>query len=511
MAREKKSKKMKDKIYGSVFIVVILTLIIMIASFIFSFLGIEAYKTIVNNNTLESSLVTVKNVLSIKGFRFIIGNVIDNFKQCEPLFLLIIVLIGMGIGEKSGLFKNIFEPFKRIKLSIIIFLTVLIGMLSSIIGDYSYIFLIPLAGIMYSNINKNPLLGILVMFLGISLGYGASLLFSYNDYLLGIMTENAAIVDIDKSYKYSLFSNIYIMLVSIAIVSFIMTILINKFLVNKVSKKYVKNQDELAVSKKAMITSSIIGAILVLIVIYMVLPIKLPLAGILLDSDATRYIEKLFGDNSPFGNGFIFIVSIIIIICSWVYGKISGNIKNTQQFSLGLSNTFEGLGLVIVLMFFASQMLAILDWSNLGIVIGAKLIEFIGTLEFSGIPLIITLFIIVILMSILIPNTVTKWDLIAPTVVPLFMRANITPGFTQFVFKVADGIGASLTPISIYLLIMIAFLEKYNADEKNAISIFGTIKLILPVIVMTALLWLLIIVIWYVIGFPIGIGIYPTI
>lgn len=506
-----KGKRIKDKVYGSVFVVVILTILISIISFLFSIFGVEAYKTVVNNGTLESTLVTAKNVLSVDGIRYVIGNSVKNFKNCEPLYLLIIALISMGIGEKSGLFKNLFEPFKRVKLNIIIFLTLLIGILSSIIGDYSYIFLIPLAGIMYSNIGKNPMLGILVMFLGISLGYGTSILFSYNDHLMGLMTEKAAIIDIDKSYKYSLFSNIYIMVISMLILNFIMTILINKFLVNKISNRYIKNTDELVTSKKAMLTSTIVFVILALITIYAVLPLKIPFAGILLDNDANRYIEKLFGDKSSFGNGFVVIISIIIIICSWVYGKISGNIKNTQEFSLGLSNTFERLGLVIVLLFFSSQMIAILDWSNIGTIIGAKLIEIMGNLQFSGLPLIVMMFVIIIVMGIFIPSTITKWDIASPTLIPLFMRANITPGFTQFIFKVADGISKSLTPISIYFIIMIAFLEKYNADEKNAISIFGTLKLVLPVILLTTLLWLLIIIIWYVIGLPIGIGIYPTI
>lgn len=507
MARDK-----KNKLYGSVFVIGILTILIAIFSFIFSVFGIQASKTIVNNDTLESTLVTVKNVISFDGFKFIINNAIDNFKSCDALFLLIIALFGMGVGEKSGLFKNLFSPFKRVKLSVVIFLTILLGMLSSIVGDYSYIFLIPLAGIFYSTIGKNPFLGILTMFLGISLGYGVSIFFSYNDHLLGIMTETAATINIDKTYKYSLYSNIYIMIISLIIVSIIMSLIINKFLVNKVSKKYIKAADEeLVLSKKAMVVSTIIGTILLLIIVYSVLPLKLPGAGILLDNDANRYIEQLFGEKSPFGNGFVLIISTLMIVCGWVYGKISGNIKNTQQFSLSMSNTFERLGLVIVLLFFASQMTAILEWSNLGVVIGAKMIELMGALSLSGIPLIVIFFIVVIIMSILIPSSLTKWDLASPTIIPLFMRANITPGFTQFIFKVADGIGKSLTPISIYFLILVAFLEKYNSDEKNAISIFGTLKLILPVILLTMLVWLAVIIIWYIIGLPIGIGIYPTI
>ena len=114
-------------------------------------------------------------------------------------------------------------------------------------------------------------------------------------------------------------------------------------------------------------------------------------------------------------------------------------------------------------------------------------------------------------MSILIPDTLTKWNLLSPTVVPLFMRANITPDFTQFVFKVADGIGKSITTFFVYFIIMIAFLEKYRKDEKQQISLFGTLKLTLPVILMLGLIMILFVVLWYLIGIPIGIGTTSTI
>ena len=50
---------------------------------------------------------------------------------------------------------------------------------------------------------------------------------------------------------------------------------------------------------------------LVVIVIYMLIP-GLPGSGLLLDQSSIRYIDKLFGENSPFANGFICIFSFIL-------------------------------------------------------------------------------------------------------------------------------------------------------------------------------------------------------
>ncbi len=503
-------KKNKDKKMGPVLVLSLLTLLIAILSAVFSILGIEGSQTVIANGTLESSLITVKNVMSIEGLRFLVGNAVANFTLLEPLVYLIIALIGISICEKSGFLKVLFTPLRKVKLNIIIFITIFIGMISTVMGDYSYIFLIPLIGMMYKYIGKHPVLGIVTLFLGITLGYGTGFIFNYNDHLIGMTSQASAQLSVDPNYKYSLFSNFYISFISTILMSMLSTMVINRFLVPKMTIRYITEEEELNVSRKAMIAALLFGIGYIILIVFMILPIDIPVAGILLDHDATRYMDQLLGNNAPFGNGLVLIITFLFIIFGYIYGKVSGNIKNGSEFSLGLSKNFENLGLLFVLTFFASQMLALLNWSNLGIVIATRLIEFMNGLQFSGIVLIVTFFVITILMSILLPGTMDKWNLLYPTVIPLFMRSNITPGFTQFIFKVADGIGKSITPIFIYFIIMLSFLEKYRTNEKKQISVFGTLKLILPSIFMIAGIWLLIIILWYVIGLPIGIGTYIT-
>ena len=91
--------------------------------------------------------------------------------------------------------------------------------------------------------------------------------------------------------------------------------------------------------------------------------------------------------------------------------------------------------MMFVLMFFMSQLIAILDWTRIGDVISVRLVDFVSSMQISGLPLILIFMLIVIIMSILIPDLMTKWELLSPTVIPLFMRSNITPDFTQFIFR----------------------------------------------------------------------------
>jgi aminobenzoyl-glutamate transport protein len=161
-------------------------------------------------------------------------------------------------------------------------------------------------------------------------------------------------------------------------------------------------------------------------------------------------------------------------------------------------------------MFFLSQLIAILDWTNIGVVIASNLISFMSGLQFSGVLLIITMFVVIVMISIFIPDTMTKWELSSPVLIPLFMRSNLNPSFTQFLFKIADGIGKAVSPIFTYFIIMIAFLSKYNTDDTKQISILEIFKLMLPTILIVALFWIIFISLWYLIGFPIGPGTYVT-
>ena len=90
------------------------------------------------------------------------------------------------------------------------------------------------------------------------------------------------------------------------------------------------------------------------------------------------------------------------------------------------------------------------------------------------------------------------------------MRSNITPDFTQFIFQIADSVGKGLTPVYAYFIVMIGFMEKYVSEEENSVTIIGTMRSIIPIVLIIGLLWLLIISLWYISGMPIGIGGFST-
>lgn len=503
-------KKNKRKNFGPVITILILTCLVVITSAIFSILGISSNQTSIINGSLETSLSTVNNVLTRDGIKYVITSVLVNLQSFEPLVALILSLIAISIGEASGLFKALFTPLKRINSKFLTFLILIVGIAGSFFGENSYMILLPLTAILYQTIGKKPLLGIVTAFLGITIGYGVGFVYNNEEIVLSILTQSAVNIDIDRTFVYSLTSNAYISVVSTLLLAFIGTIIIHSTLDKKIPKSSFFEEDEesLVVSKKAFHYSTLAFIIMVILIVYMITP-GLYRSGVLLGEGST-YIEQLLGENSPFQQGLGFIILGIMMVCGFIYGFISGNIKNSTEYSIALSKNFEGLGYVFVLLFFTSQLLGLLSWTNLGTVIINNIVSIMNNLSFTGILMVITFFIAVVLMTILVPSSTTKWGLIAPQMVPLMMRANIAPSFTQFIFRAADGVGKCITPFFAYYIIMLAFLEKYNTKENTQITVVGIFKTLFVPVMLFALLWLAIIVCWYLSGIPTGRGILPT-
>ena len=143
MSQRKKKKKI---LFGPVITILIMTFAIMLASLIMSKLQLQGQITTIENGVLASSLTIVNNIFTLDGLKFLFGNVLSNFQTFEPLVILIVALIGVSIGESSGLFDAVFKPLKRLNNKTMIAITIFIGIISSIIGDYNYLILIPLVG-----------------------------------------------------------------------------------------------------------------------------------------------------------------------------------------------------------------------------------------------------------------------------------------------------------------------------------------------------------------------------
>ena len=487
----------KKRTIGPVVEIMLLALIISVLSLILNLVGFTGYVT--EAGTFITTLNVVNNIFTTTGIKYLLNNSLTIFQSLEPLAIVIISLIAVSILESSGLLKHVFSYAKRIKPMYVTAIVIFIGIISTFIGDYSYALLLPLAGVLYKYIGRNSSLGVLTMFIAITVGYGTGIIYNYNMYELGNITEASAQA-ISANYNYELLSNLFILIVSTISLTIVGTIALERM-----AKKYKRNEytDNLNTSRKALKITSLVFLLIMIVLIYCVIP-GLPYSGILLDRTEPTYIGKLFGPGATLRNGLIFLIIAVFIICGLIYGSISRNIKNSNDYSKALTKSFENTGYIFVLLFFISILYEIIDWTNISTVITTKIVDFIGSTNLSGIVLVIVALFSIILISIIIPASVTKWTLIAPIYVPLLMRANISPSFAQTIFLAADSVGKLLSPIYIYLIITIGFMYKYDNDSNK--SILGTMKKAMPAILLVSLVWIVIIIGWYLLGMPMGIN-----
>ena len=246
------------------------------------------------------------------------------------------------------------------------------------------------------------------------------------------------------------------------------------------------------------------GFIYLLFFIYNIIP-GLPFSGKLLDYSQVNYIDKLFSYNSFFSNGFVFIITILFVIWGFFYGIGAKTIKNNKDFSDALGHSLDGTGKILVLIFFAATFISIFKQTNIGMYIVGHLANFIGNGGFSGFVLIILLFIISAISTIFVPSSMTKCAVMGAVIVPVCMNAGITPEFTQVIYRFGECATLGLTPVFAYFVIYLAYLEKYN-QKSRPVSLFTTLKYQVPYSLVTAFILLVIIIIWFVIGIPTGLG-----
>ena len=166
---------------------------------------------------------------------------------------------------------------------------------------------------------------------------------------------------------------------------------------------------------------------------------------------------------------------------------------------------------IIILIFVASQFIAIFKKTNIATILTGIVANVIDSLPFSGIPLLFLAIILIALANLFLTTAQGKWMILAPVIVPPLMQSNISPQFLQFVLRAADSMTKGITPLSAFFVILIAYLNVYNNDKENPIGIFKAIKLVMPYCLIISITWLLLLLGWYIIGLPIGPNVYPTV
>lgn len=501
---------------NTVFFFIGLIVFTFIISIIGSFLNWEGTYFIQNTVTgnLESKLVSVESLFSKEGIRYMIGNVVSNFIGFKPLAMFIFTMIGIGFAEKTGLFSAIFESWdKKINKFWLTFIVVLISILSNIIGEVSFTIIIPISAILFLLNNRNPMVAIIASFVGITVGSGINLITTQASFdTLNNILIGAKIID--PTYKMSFSGGLIFEIVGTISLAFLITYITEKFTVKRLSKyklEEVLNEEEISIKKKrrALLYCSVVLILLIGFFIYMLIPTGAPLSGLLLDYDVKDKVARIFSSNSYVAEGLSFILLTILLVCGYIYGNVTGTLKNEKGVPNYLYNSLNNIGAVLILLFLASQLITLFQKSNIGIVFTIWIANFIESLNVSLLPLIFIFFILVLLANILEPSSFIKSSILGPIITPKFMKANITPEFLQVVYKLADATSDIVTPLFPYFIIFLSMILIYG-NKNEGLRIREIYRVIIPYFIGITLFWMIFILCWYIINIPMGPGIYPT-
>lgn len=533
---KKNFKKLKKKQFHPITTYLLYIIGIMILSAILSLFKVQSTYNVINQNNLgiEQVTVAVRNILNFAGLKELISNTAVNFMSFTPLSAFLISAIGLAICEASGFFEVLFKKkLTKINSKFITFMIIFIATISTLINEIGFVILIPLAAILFKLKGRNPLAGVCAAFAGVAFGTGTTIFVGSTEVLLIPYTTAAARI-IDSSYHVSLLSNIFIMIVSSIVLSIVGTFIVEKFIVPKCGKYKEKkvlnegidveiidfNEDPDVLEqkilgndykeKRGLKYAFIVSIIFILFFIYSVIP-GLPFSGLLLDVNETTYLKQIFGSNSYFQDGFTYMISLLFLLTGIAYGigskKFSSDKDIVNEATLCLSH----LGEMIFLIFVASQFVAIFKMTNISAVITSIMTNLLNSIPFGGIPFLIISFLVIGFTNIFQTGIQAKWIAFSPVVVAVLMKSNVSPQFAQFMMRAADSITNGITPLYAYFVIFIGYLNFYNQNKEKPITIMKAVKLMMPYFVIISITWLLILLGWYIIGLPIGPGVYPTI
>lgn len=499
-------EKVGSKIPDPVLIFIGLFVIVMVLSAIF---GGHAFETLGSDGSTVS--YSIKNMFSAENIRWLFDNALTtNWLSYAGGILgtILIVMFGIGIAEESGLFAALIKKVGgNIHENLLPYLLVFLGILSNIASDAGYIVLIPLAGLLYLGLKKNPLIGMFAAFAGVSAGFSANVIpATVVDVIIGSNASGFAASQGVPFVSYlgkdlnPMTMHYFFMLASTVLLVLLGGFITNRFVRPRFEKMdYLVPEDmkldtySLTNEERKGLTWSLIGFLLSVVVV--VLLAFGPLAP---------YVNADGKEVTPFLDNIILLITFIFFSCGAFYGFGVGKFKKAQDVVTAMAKQLGTMGYVLVLTFFSYNFLALLTYTNFGTYItylGANALEALG-LSNSPTLLIIGFIIITAIINLFVGGLTSKWMLLGPIFIPMLYQANpnMTPDVVAAAYRLADSSTNIITPLMSYAGVILIYMKKYKPE----FSIGDMIRAMLPYSMAFLVAWTGLLLAFIGFGIPLG-------
>jgi aminobenzoyl-glutamate transport protein len=437
------------------------------------------------------------NLFSVPGLHRILTSLVTNFTSFAPLGTVLVALLGIGVAEGSGL---IGAALRLVVLSaprrLLTFAIVFCGVMSNTASEIGYVLLVPLGAIMFLAVGRHPLAGLAAAFAGVSGGYSANLLLGTVDPLLAGLSQEAARI-IDPAYLVNPACNYFFMFVSTFFISAAGTWVTERIVIPRLGPYTGDEQGgelhPLSAEEKRGLRYALVATLM--------------LTGILLwgTVPANGFLrDPATGDllHSPFLSGIVAIIFIGGFMTGIAYGWGARTLTSDVDVMNWMASAMKTLASYLVLVFFAAQFVAFFNWTNLGLILAVNGAEALRASGLAGVPLMVSFVVLTGFVNLFMGSASAKWAIMAPVFIPMFMLLGYAPELTQAAYRVGDSTTNIISPMMSYFALIVAFTERYVPRT----GIGTVIATMLPYTVTFLAVWTTLLVIWLMLGLPLGPG-----
>ncbi|KOQ98619.1 p-aminobenzoyl-glutamate transporter [Pluralibacter gergoviae] len=486
-------EKIGNKVPHPFLLFIWLIAVLMVATAVLSAFNVSV------TNPSDGTLVTVKNLLSVEGLHWFLPNVIKNFSGFAPLGAILALVLGAGLAERVGLLPTLMAKMAScVSARYASYMVLFIAFFSHISSDAALVIMPPMGALIFLAVGRHPVAGLLAAIAGVACGFTANLLIVTTDVLLsGISTEAAK--SIDAAVQVSVIDNWYFMATSVIVLTLVGGIITDKMIEPRLGVWQGERDEKLeAITPEQRFGLRVAGVVALLFIAAVALMV-VPENGILRDPVRHTVLP------SPFIKGIVPLIIIFLFVVSLSYGIATGKIRAQADLPPLMIEPMKEMAGFIVMVFPLAQFVAMFNWSHMGKFMAVGLTDLLETTGIGGIPAFVGLALLSSLLCMFIASGSAIWSILAPIFVPMFMLMGFHPAFAQILFRIADSSVLPLAPVSPFVPLFLGFLQRYKPEAK-----LGTYySLVLPYPLIFLVVWLLLLVVWYLAGLPIGPGIYP--
>ncbi|MFQ3246838.1 MAG: aminobenzoyl-glutamate transport protein [Arenicella sp.] len=459
--------------------------------------------------------IMAQSMLSADNLQRIFVEMPKTFTHFHPLGMVLTVMLGAGVAERSGLFGTAMRAaVGNAPRYLLTPLVAFIAMMGNLAADAAYVVLIPLAALMFAAAGRNPIAGIATAFAGVSGGFSANLVMGQLDaLLLGITGEAANILVAD--YPVNIAGNWYFIATMLFIYVPVIWYVTDKVVEprlgpwdnNDASRSATDSEVKQTLSAQERRGLKLAGLTLLAVVaswVAMVFGPGTPLVNEAacpdpqLAAQACSYQARL----TPFYQSLIAGFFVLFIATAWVYGKAVGTVKSHRDVVKMMSEAMQDMGYYLVLVFAAAHFVAMFNWSNLGLIFAVK---GAAAIEASQLPIYAVLGVMVLfaaLLNLFVGSASAKWAFLAPVVVPMLMLSGVSPEMATAAYRVGDGATNIITPLMFYFPLVLTFANRW---QKN-FGIGSLTATMIPYSIWMLITGLILTMVWAALGLPLGGG-----